>query len=135
MFSNSTQYAIRTIVHMLKNGEENRYTIVQVASELKIPQAFLSKIMQQLSKAEIISSSKGRGGGFYLSKENMKRPLMDVIICIEGKNIFKNCILGLEQCSDINPCILHVQFGSFRDNICKSVCDRSISDLLTNPVL
>ena len=89
MFSNSTKYAIRAIVHMLNKGEHKRHTVVDMARELDIPQPYLSKIMQQLSKAEIISSSKGRGGGFYLSKDDLKRPLIDVITCIEGHNVFK----------------------------------------------
>lgn len=135
MFSNSTQYAVRSIVHMLKEGGTGRFTVVQMANELDIPQPFLSKIMQQLSKSKIISSAKGRGGGFYLSDENMQRPLLDVIICIEGENVFKNCILGLKECSEKNPCILHHHFGPFRESVCKDVCNRSIEDLLKNPLL
>lgn len=135
MFSNSTKYAIRTIGHMLKKGGEGRFTVIQMARELDIPQPFLSKIMQQLSKSKIISSTKGRGGGFYLSKKDKQRPLLDVIICIEGENIFNNCILGLKECSDDNPCIMHSHFGPFRDSVCKDVCNRSIEDLLQNPLL
>ena len=135
MFSNSTKHAIRSIVHMLKSGAEGRFTVVDMAQKLDIPQPFLSKIMQQLSKSKIISSSKGRGGGFYLAKEDMKRPLLDVIVCIEGENIFKNCILGLKECSEKNPCILHSHFGPFRDKVCQDVCNRSIEDLLKNPIL
>ena len=135
MFSNSTKYAIRSIVHMLKNGGKGKFTVVQMAEELDIPQPFLSKIMQQLSKSQIISSTKGRGGGFYLGKEDMQRPLLDVIVCIEGQNIFKNCILGIKECSDTNPCILHHHFGSFRDAVCQDICNGSVEDLLKNPLL
>ena len=135
MFSNSTTYALRSILYMLKNGNENRYTVVQMAKELAIPQPFLSKILQQLSKSKIISSSKGRGGGFFLSKADLQRPLLDVIVCIEGENVFKNCILGLRECSDKNPCILHNHYKGFRDGICKDICNRSIEDLLKNPML
>lgn len=118
---------------MLRNGSENRYTIVQIANELDIPQPYLSKIMQQLSKSKIISSTKGRGGGFYLSESNLKRPLMDLIECMEGENVFSNCILGLSECSEANPCILHYHFGPFRDSVCKDICNRSIEDLLKEP--
>jgi Rrf2 family iron-sulfur cluster assembly transcriptional regulator len=135
MFSNSTKYAIRSIVHMLQNGGEGKFTVVQLAQALDIPQPFLSKIMQQLSKSKIISSTKGRGGGFYLNEKDMLRPLMDLIVCIEGENIFKNCILGLSECSDKNPCILHSHFGPFREAVCKDICNGSVKDLLKNPLL
>ena len=97
MFSNSTKYAIRAIVHMLQHQDKGKNTVVEMATELRIPQPYLSKVLQQLSKNGIISSTKGRGGGFYLSNQNMNRPLIDVVICIEGHNVFNKCILGLQN--------------------------------------
>jgi Rrf2 family protein len=120
---------------MLREEQDKKHTVVEMAKNLDIPKPFLSKIMQQLSKSGLISSTKGRGGGFYLSSENKTRPLIDVIECIEGKNVFQHCILGLPECSDDNPCILHNKFGGFRDSICQSICEDSIKDLLTNPEL
>lgn len=132
MFSNSTKYAIRAIEYLLLNQGNNKLSVVTLASELDIPQPFLSKIMQQLSKGDIISSTKGRGGGFYLSQENMKRPLIDIVICIEGHNVFDKCVLGLAQCSDNNPCLLHHHFKLFKMSLEKSICTDSIRDLFQN---
>lgn len=130
MFSNSTKYAIRAIVHMINDKTDGKNTVVDMASELSIPQPYLSKVLQQLSKSGIISSTKGRGGGFYLSEENLVRPLIDVVICIEGHNVFNKCILGLHECSDTYPCILHKHFKSFKLSIEKSICEQSVKDLL-----
>jgi Rrf2 family transcriptional regulator, iron-sulfur cluster assembly transcription factor len=130
MFSNSTKYAIRSIVYMINDKDNGKNTVVAMASKLNIPQPYLSKVLQQLSKSGIISSTKGRGGGFYLSKENLYRPLIDVVICIEGHNVFNKCILGLHECSDSDPCILHHHFRSFKMSIEKAICEQSVKDLL-----
>jgi Rrf2 family iron-sulfur cluster assembly transcriptional regulator len=130
MFSNSTKYAIRSIVYMMKGEDNARHTVLNMATELNIPQPYLSKVLQQLSKSKIISSSKGRGGGFYLTKENMDRPLIDVVICIEGHNVFNKCILGLASCSEDNPCILHLHYKPFKKSIEESICEQSVKDLL-----
>lgn len=129
MFSNSTKYAIRTIEYLLLNQENDKLSVIKLATELDIPQPYLSKIMQQLSKGDIISSTKGRGGGFYLSPQNMKRPLIDIVICIEGHNVFDKCVLGLNQCSDDNPCLLHTHFKIFKESLEKSICVDSINEL------
>ncbi len=129
MFSNSTKYAIRTIEYLLNNQDNEKKSVVRLAKELDIPQPYLSKIMQQLSKGNIISSTKGRGGGFYLSPENMKRPLIDIVICIEGHNVFDKCVLGLNLCSDENPCLLHIYFKPFKKSLEKSICTDSIQEL------
>ena len=130
MFSNSTKYAIRAIVHMLQHQDKGKNTVVEMATELRIPQPYLSKVLQQLSRSGVISSAKGRGGGFYLSKDNMNRPLIDVVICIEGHNVFNKCLLGLPACSDDNPCLLHPQFKAFKSSIEQSICNQAVENLL-----
>ena len=129
MFSNSTQYALRTIVYMAKNKKEGKNTVVDLATKLDIPQPYLSKVLQQLSRNGVISSSKGRGGGFYLSEDDIQRPLIDVIICMEGYNVFDKCVLGLNECSESNPCFLHLQFKAFKKSVEKSVKEQSVEDL------
>ena len=133
MFSNSTKYAIRTIEYLLHNNSDEKKSVVKLAAELDIPQPYLSKIMQQLSKGDIISSSKGRGGGFYLSDENMKRPLIDIVVCIEGYNVFDKCILGLKECSDKNPCLLHKYYRVFKASLVKPIGQDSIKELFKLP--
>ncbi len=134
MFSNSTKYAIRAIDYLLRNHNNEKTSVIKLATELDIPQPFLGKIMQQLSKGGVISSTKGRGGGFYLSEENMNRPLIDIVICIEGYNVFDKCILGLKECSDENPCLLHKYYKVFKKSLEKSVSQDSIKELLKIPL-
>jgi len=130
MISNSTKYAIRSILYMAKSKEEKKFTVEEMAGILDIPKPYLSKLLQQLSRSHIISSIKGRGGGFYLTKENLKRPLIDIVICIEGHNIFNKCFLGLPRCSDDNPCLLHTEYKAFRQNLEKTMINESIENLL-----
>ena len=55
MFSNSTKYAIRAIVHMLQHQDKGKNTVVEMATELSIPQPYLSKVLQQLiSRSSIL---------------------------------------------------------------------------------
>lgn len=133
MFTSSTKYAIRTIEYLLNHQNGKKMSVVSLATQLDIPQPFLSKIMQQLSRGGIISSTKGRGGGFYLSQDNMKRPLIDIIICIEGHNVFDKCLLGLKECSGVNPCLLHKYFVVFKASLEKPISQDSIKELFSRP--
>ena len=131
MFSNSTQYAIRAVLFLSRErGHHKRLKVDDIAENLSIPKAFLSKILQQLSRNKIISSAKGRGGGFYLTDDNINRPLMDIVICMEGHDVFDKCILGLPECGDANPCHLHKYYKIFKGNLSKIIKDVSIEDLL-----
>ena len=130
MFSNSTKYAIRTIVYLSQKEAGHKCTVEEIAADLDIPKPYLSKVLQQLSKADLISSLKGRGGGFYLTTENKRRNLIDVVICMDGKNVFNQCLLGLPQCNEKNPCLLHSEFKKFKSGLEKSVVKKSINKLI-----
>ena len=133
MFSNSTKYAIRTVLFLAKNGDK-KYTVPELGTELDIPKPFLSKILQQLSKNGIISSTKGRGGGFFLDKSNLKKKMIDIIITIEGHNIFDKCVLGLPECSNKNPCWLHDDYSDFKNKMEKSVFRYSIGKIIETEI-
>lgn len=130
MFSNSTKYAIRAILQLSTLPPQERATVDELASVLDLPKAYLSKLLQQLSRADVISSSKGRGGGFFLSNSNLKRPLIDLIECLEGHNVLKKCLLGLPNCSDKNPCALHTYYKEFRIDLERVLMKESLRDLV-----
>jgi Rrf2 family protein len=102
--------------------------VEKLSEKLEIPRHFLAKILQQLSRHHLISSSKGRMGGFYLSKENAEKSLMSVIECIEGPQVFKECVIGLTNCSNDNPCPYHHVVKQFRDRFYRLLQNESIAE-------
>jgi len=130
MFSNATKYAIRTVLLLAsKDSSSIKYKVSGIAEELDIPKPFLSKILQKLAKANLISSRKGRGGGFFLTKENRNKTLLEVIECIDGTNAINECILGQATCSDDNPCPLHNYYKHIRRDLLMVVSDASVGQL------
>nr|WP_305050868.1 Rrf2 family transcriptional regulator [Elizabethkingia bruuniana] len=73
--------------------------------------------MQKLSREGIIISVKGPNGGFYLDAKGLSRPIADIIMVLEGDNIFIGCGMGLSFCSENNPCPLHNEFKKVRNQI------------------
>jgi Rrf2 family protein len=129
MFNNSTKYAIQMVVFLLKrHGSKKKYTSKEIAENLNIPSAFLSKISQELVKKNIISSTKGKGGGFYLTEQNITKTLFDVILIFENEDVISKCILGLPECSDENPCIAHNIYKHFKKEL-GSLLVKEIIDL------
>ena len=135
MFSNSAKYAIRTILFIAGFPDAQKCTVKDISSALSIPKPYLSKILQQLSKNGIISSTKGRGGGFFLTKANLKKSLNDIILCIDGKSIFNQCLLGLDKCSDAKPCRFHEDFKLFKTTLEQKIIRESIRDLINDSKL
>lgn len=120
MFNQKTKNAIRIICFLHENQTNNKkYSAIEISEELELKSPFTSKILQELARKDIISSTKGRGGGFYLTNENEKKTINDVIDIFDNHNKIYNCILGLPECSDKNPCLLHFIYKDFKLEIGK----------------
>ncbi len=131
MFSKSCQYAIRAVIYLAEQqGADKNVGVKEIAEALNVPQQFLSKILQQLSKHNKISSVKGPGGGFYLDEFNAKATLLDIVEIIDGKHTLNNCILGKPYCSNEHPCPLHHQFYGCREGLRASLSACEIGSLV-----
>ena len=118
MLSNECKYGLRAVTFLVEMNPLEKYVgSKEIAEHLEIPAPFLAKILQKLSKENVISSAKGPGGGFYLTEQNLNNTIMDIVNCLEGKDIFEKCFLGLPICNDKNPCALHYLVVDYRNAI------------------
>jgi len=128
MLSNSCKYAIRAVIYIaLHSDEAHKMGSKLVAEKLKMPQPFLAKILQELTKRNILSSSKGPNGGFYLTSDNLKNTVLDIVDCIDGLDKFNKCFLGLKTCSGEKPCSVHTIVEPFKSDILLKLSSNTIS--------
>lgn len=129
MLSNSSKYAINAVIYLAVNASEQRKIGVKEISEvLNIPSPFLAKLLQTLSRKNAISSSKGPGGGFWLTDKEKQVPLINIIYHIDGIDKFTNCALGLKLCSEEYPCPIHHSVQPLKQELLKQLGENTISD-------
>lgn len=131
MLSKSCVYALRAIVYVGHHGAENhKIGIKEIGNELELPVHFLGKILQSLVKHNIIQSTKGPNGGFYINEVSGKIKLIKIIEVIDGLSFFHKCGLGMHECSDMHPCPLHGDFIVFREGLNKIFSTKTVNDLV-----
>jgi len=126
MLSNAAKYAIRSVLYLAIHDENETIGVKKVAESLEIPQPFLAKLLQQLTRNKLISSIKGPSGGFYLDKTDRKNSVWDIIVCIDGTEKFDQCFMGLSSCGDENPCPVHFTVAPFKEKILNDFKDKNI---------
>ncbi len=130
MLSKSTEYAIRALVFIqLENVKQRRPGVIEIAREIETPPAFTAKILQILTRHNLVSSMKGRGGGFFFGEEHKQITLYDVIHVMEGDGLFNSCGFGLKNCDDANPCPLHFEYKKLRNELYRIVKKETIFSL------
>lgn len=120
---------MRAVLYLaLNTNEQTKIGVEKLSEELNIPKHFLAKILQILTKNKIVSSSKGKNGGFYLSDSEKSLKLMSVITTIDGPDRLTGCIIGLDQCSNSNPCPYHESVLVFRQQFYKQLMTETIGE-------
>lgn len=130
MLSNSSKYAIKAVLFLAVNSNENKKVMIKdISKPINVPQAYVAKLLQELSRLKIVSSNRGPKGGFYLNSENRNQSLMNIINAFEGEKKITTCMLSLENCNKEKPCPLHNTIYPFKSEIIKSLQKTTINDL------
>lgn len=130
MFSKACEYAIRAAIFLsARSSVGTRVGIAEVSNGIGAPRHFTAKILQILTRKRLVSSQKGVNGGFYLDSLQKNRPVIDIIIAIDGDSLFTGCGLGLRECSEKEPCPLHENFLVVRNGLKKLLTDSTIGSL------
>lgn len=133
MFSKACEYGIKATIYIaLQSLEEQRVSLKDIAKEINSPEAFTAKILQQLSKRNIINSMKGPTGGFLIEKNKIDQiKLSEIVSAIDGDAIYRGCGLGLEECNASQPCPLHEKFVVIRTHLKEMLERTSLYELAT----
>ena len=133
MFSKSTEYALRAVLFIAKHGSpENKLGIAAISEAIDSPRSFTAKILQKLTRDNaLISSVTGPNGGFYLTADAKKSSMMKILELLEEDKVITKCVLGLQECSEVNPCPMHHQYKHIKPQLVDLFENKTINDLLT----
>lgn len=129
LITRNTDYAVRALVFIAKS-KGKIVPVVTLVKELKIPRAFLRKILQTLHKKGILKSSKGYGGGFSLALPANKICLVDLIGIFQGPLKLNECIFKKKICPDRSICPLKKKIDGIEKYVILKLESVSIESLL-----
>lgn len=130
MLSKSCEYAIRAVLYLsIHSDVDNKIGIKVIAKELNIPGQFLNKILQKLVKNNLVYSTKGNTGGFYVDWDIRKKPVLSIVEIVDGLDGFQKCSMGLNKCSHKKPCAFHNNFQKHRMQMLHVLKKTNILDL------
>jgi Rrf2 family protein len=131
MFSQSAEYALRVAV-FLATLRGTAATTSQIAAATRVPAGYLSKILQSLVRAGIVSSQRGPGGGSVLARTAEDLTVYEVIHAIAPLPRILTCPLGLAS-HGTTLCPLHRKLDNAMAMVEQAFREAPIADLLAEP--
>jgi len=105
MISQTTEYALRAVVWLAANPEKP-LTAQQIAEATRVPAGYLAKVLQGLSRAGLLHSQRGLGGGFRLARSPDAMTMWQVVQAVDPLRRIHKCPFHFEAHSDM-LCPLH----------------------------
>lgn len=102
MLSQTVEYALRAMIHLASIEGQGAVTSESIAERTKVPRTYLSKILRDLTVAELVHSQRGPNGGFVLARTASRITMLDVVEAVDPIPRIRRCPLGnpahLELC-------------------------------------
>jgi|CXWL01.1.fsa_nt_gi Rrf2 family protein len=111
MLSLTSEHALRAMIYLARFRDDWPVSGLRIAQEATIPRKYLSAILADLVRAGLLEGTRGKSGGFQMTRPARKIHLSDVIAPFEPISANrKTCPFGNIICSDKDPCAAHARW-------------------------
>jgi len=133
--SNKTKYALEALYSLSRHYGEGPTLVHVVAAEESIPLKFLQAILLELRNRGVVTSKKGRAGGYELSRPPAEITVGSVIRMIEGplaplpcarETNYRKC----DECRDEQTCGTRIVMRRVRDAIAQILDSTTLADVI-----
>lgn len=131
ILSRTIDYALRAAVALaFRHGKPA--TTRELAVDTQVPPAYLTKVLHSLSRAGIIDSIRGVGGGHRLTRHPSEITLLEVLRGVEERGRIHTCPLGY-----VTPqgtlCALHAHLDRAMASIEHQLAAVTLGQLISDP--
>jgi len=103
-FTKAEEYGLFGAVHLAKQPRGSVISLTEISQAQNIPDKFLAKIFQSMTRAGILKSHRGVRGGFSLTKMPKKISIAEILNAIQGDTDPVKCISNGKPCNQRGDC-------------------------------
>ncbi len=129
IFSRACEYAFQAVLYLASQPQTRPILQRDISGALQIPPHFLGKVLQSLSRSNLVISRKGKCGGFILARSPKDISLYDILKATDGVACLDGCILGFSECGDERPCPVHFQWKESKQILMEMLRNRNAEEL------
>lgn len=110
------RYAVTAMLDLALNANDRPITLADISQRQGISLSYLEQLFSKLRKQGLVSSARGPGGGYRLSRIADDINVAQVITAVDEKVAVTRCE-GRGDCQNGEPCLTHQLWCSLSDQI------------------
>jgi Rrf2 family protein len=134
MLSSKAKYGLKAMVYLAEREGQGPALIAEIAEAERIPKKFLDTILLEMKNHGLLSSKKGKGGGYILARPASRITVAEVIRILDGPLAPVPCVSRTAyrpcpDCPDESRCAVRGVMQDVRDAMSAILDNTSISDM------
>jgi len=125
----AADYAVRVMIHMAGLPPGTRTSRTELANAAGCPDQFLSKVLQDLTRAGLVVSHRGNTGGFELPTVRGAASVLEVVEAVEGPLRLNVCLTHDHACERQQWCPAHTMWAKAQEALTGVLRNTTISEL------
>lgn len=125
----SGEYGIRGVLYLAQQPAGQCIPLEAIAVAEELPAPFVAKVFQALTRAGIVESHRGMGGGFCLAKPAREITLLAIIEALEGPLALNCCLRGPGACPRQPICPVYAVWRRAQARLAEVLQSANMEDL------
>lgn len=124
------RYAVTAMIDIALNQDKGAITLSIISERQGISLSYLEQLFAKLKKADLVSSARGPGGGYRLSRIPAEISISEIIRAVDESVDARKCG-GKSNCNGGEQCLSHelwTELSSTIDTFLKSITLQSVVD-------
>lgn len=115
--SRESEYGLEALSVLARQPQGKVMLLREIAESGRLPEGFLAKVFQKLTRHNLVRSHRGAIRGYALARPPQGIKLKEIFEAVEGPDLFERCIFWSGRCGDQNPCRLHQRWAKIRPQL------------------
>jgi len=128
--STISRYGLRAMIELAKNESGGLLSAKEISLRQNIPLRYLENIMLRLLASGLVISSRGKKGGFSLSREPSKIKISEIIKALEGGSFITPCVDDPSICKRSPFCETRPLWKEMNEILWEALESKTLEDLL-----
>ncbi|WP_018084489.1 RrF2 family transcriptional regulator [Desulfurispora thermophila] len=130
-----TEYAIRTIMELARAPYGEFVQTRLISERQQVPELFLKKTIQALSKGGLVVTQRGAQGGVRLARPADTITIADVLTIIEGPLALNVCLGNGFYCANSDTCKIHRILKRAQKALLQELTKETFADIVSGNIL
>ena len=128
--STKGRYALRLMLDLAQQPPTEYVSIRSVATRQGISEKYLEQIIKMLSKGGLVESTRGKSGGYRLTRTPESYTVGEILRVTEGSLAPVSCLEEEHHCENCNDCVTYEIWQNVLDAINEVVDSITLSYLV-----